>query len=107
MRRRIRCIVREDSNDRKSAIYKIGGLNWRVTVDEAFVYIKCKKDSFYVEDEEGNEVNVIVVEGHNGSKHFRTTPDESMINNLENLPSCDEYEAALIHSISPHTSKQL
>ena len=80
MERQVFCIVREDSNDPKSAIYKIGGLDWGMTVDEADAAIKNNKYSFYVKDEKGKTVDV-TVEGKNvGLRYFRTSPDKSKIN---------------------------
>lgn len=108
MERQVFCIVREKPDDPNSAIYKIGGIDWQYNVDEVHAIITNKKGSFYVKDEKGNAVNVIVVEEKDGFRHFRTTPDKSKINNLESLRSCGEDKIVdLAASYISRTSKQL
>ena len=101
MKRQILCV---DRNPKDNTIIGFGGRKWGISKDEAYAAIKNNKCSFYVEDKKGNAVDVIVIEEHDGSRHFRTTPDESKINNLESLPSCEDYR---IESVASHISKQL
>lgn len=104
MELQVKCIVREKSDDPNSAIIEIGGFNWQYSLDEAFAHIKNKKYRFYVKDNENNVAYVKIVKQKDGSKHLRTTPDESMINNLESLRSCEDYR---LEQVSSHISKQL
>lgn len=89
---RVYCVNR-DPND--GTITGIGGFNWRKTLFQAISDININKISYYVEDDDKNEVDIIVAK-REGIEYLTTDPDHSEENNLQNLDSCDGYETRLL-----------
>ena len=62
----------------------------KMSIEEVINRIKIGEDRYYVKDPLTplvNEVEVTVVCGEHG-EYLRTTPDESILNNLEALSDC-------------------
>lgn len=85
-RRRVLCV---DFNE-DGSIGGIRGLGWKKTRYQAISDININKISYYVEDDDRNEVDVIVAK-RKGIEYLTTDPDHSEENNLENLLDCEEY----------------
>jgi hypothetical protein len=90
---RIRCINKDDRNNPYDAITHVGGVNpdgtkWKLTQKDAISSIKAGKYSFYVENQTGDKVNVIVAISQYGNEYLKTEADGDKPNNLLSLPEC-------------------
>ncbi|MGD0116026.1 MAG: DUF3892 domain-containing protein [Dehalococcoidia bacterium] len=94
-RLRIRCINKTDRYNPHERITHVGGLNadrtrWRLTQADAIKGIEDGKWSFYVEQPEGHEVDVVVAVSASaqGHKYLKTKADGEQPDNLLALPEC-------------------
>ena len=104
----VTCIIPPDDNG-DDRINGIGGWTgskvWTLSRDEAIA--KMENTYFYVKDKNHQPAQILVKTFDDGRDYLTTAPDDSQENNLENLPSCDEYRIDLAASYLSRTSRQL
>jgi hypothetical protein len=88
----IKCINKSDRTNIHERILNIGGFNtdgtrWKISETEAIKGIENEKWSFYVSNGV-SKVNVIIARSAAGYKYLKTEADNSLTNNLLNLPEC-------------------
>lgn len=88
----IKCINKSDRTNIHERILNIGGFNtdgtrWKISETEAIKGIENEKWSFYVSNGV-SKVNVIIARSAAGHKYLKTEADNSLTNNLLNLPEC-------------------
>jgi hypothetical protein len=93
MAHRIRCINKTHRSDPHERISHIGGVNddntrWKLGLAEAIRGVESGKWSFYVEQPQGDRVNVVVAVSAYGNKYLKTVADGDQPNNLLALPEC-------------------
>ena len=93
IKREIDCITRNSTNGPISHVggLTVGGSRWHEDVQWVIDMIKDKdlEWEFVVIDASGNETHVHVTPD---GQHITTHPDDSTLNNLENLRSCTANE---------------
>ncbi len=87
----VRCINKDDRQDKYNRITHIGGLNadgtrWRLTLDEAINAIETGKWKFFTHV--GGHSRWVLVASRNGRKYLRTEADQDTPDNLLSLPEC-------------------
>ena len=73
--------------DRDGDITALRGMWGRATGAEATRHIDNGTHAYYVMMIDGSRVEVVVVDGPSG-RYLRTDPDETLWNNLSDLPRC-------------------
>ncbi len=89
---RITCINKKPRRDTTRAIQSFGGLtsdrrNWRLTLAEAIAEVESGH-RFYVEQPQGDRVEVVVAVSTRGHKYLKTVADGDEPNNLLSLTEC-------------------
>ena len=91
-RLRIECVNKTDRHDAHARIKAIGGgppgLRWKLKQEDAIAWIEECIYVFYVVNQEGKEINVIVAMSRLGHKYLKTEADGEQPDNLLNLPEC-------------------
>ena len=91
-RLRVECINKTDRADAHERIKAIGGgssgLRWKYTQEDAITWIEDGTFAYYVINQEGKEINVIVAESRYGQKYIKTEADGEHPDNLLSLPEC-------------------
>jgi hypothetical protein len=87
----IKCICKADRKNPHEKIEFIGGIKpdgkpWKLTERQAIDGIKQGKYEFYVKNQSGKSVNVIVID-NNRTEYLKTSPDDELMNNLLSLPN--------------------
>lgn len=84
--RQITCINKTNRTSAHERIQNVGGIGWRITVDQCIRDIESKANTYYVLVGK-NVVNVIVATNE-GRKYIKTESDGIQPNNLLSLPEC-------------------
>lgn len=87
----IKCINKSDRDNPHERITHVGGYtdkHWKITQQEAILYIESGEWRFYVERPEGDAVWVMVAVSRYGNKYLKTEADGDQPNNLLSLPEC-------------------
>ena len=84
--RRITCVKKNDIIESVGGIDSDGSV-WTLSASEVILQIE-RGHSFFVENPEGDRVNVIVSVSKKGQKYIKTEADADEPNNLLALPSC-------------------
>ena len=91
-RLRVECINKTDRADAHERIKAIGGgspgRRWKHAQEDAIAWIDDGTFAYFVVNEEGKEINVIVAESRYGQKYIKTEADGEQPDNLLNLPEC-------------------
>lgn len=88
----IKCINKSDRTNIHERILNVGGTNpdgtiWKISETEAINGIEAGTWTFYVSNGV-SKVNVIIAKSAAGYKYLKTEADNSLSNNLLNLPEC-------------------
>lgn len=88
----IKCINKSDRTNIHERILNVGGINgdgtrWKISETEAIKGIENGTWAFYVSNGV-SRVNVIIAKSATGYKYLKTEADNSLTNNLLNLPEC-------------------
>jgi hypothetical protein len=88
----IKCINRTDTTSAHERIQAIGGdaggQPWKHTESSAIQWIKNGAYAYYVTNEEGKAVDVIIAKSPYGHEYLKTVADGEQPDNLLNLPEC-------------------
>lgn len=83
----ITCITKSDRFNPHERITHVGGVNWRLTQQEAIQLIDNGQWRFYVA-QGGQSVEVIVEKSRYGHRYLKTKADGEQPDNLLSLPEC-------------------
>jgi hypothetical protein len=83
----ITCITKVDRYDPAERISHVGGIGWKLTLDDAIARIERGEWQFYVHVK-GQSVWVVVATSRFGNKYLKTQNDGHDENNLLSLPEC-------------------
>ncbi len=89
---RITCIRKANRDDPTQRIQAVGGTQsdrgrWKLSLDDAIAEVESGQ-RFYVEQPEGDRVEVVVAVSRLGNKYLKTVADGDKPNNLLALPEC-------------------
>jgi hypothetical protein len=84
--RQVTCIT-PDASDADQRIDAIGGLGFKILIDQAIAGIENGTWSFWTRVN-GQRADIKVAQRPNGRKYLKTTADEYEPNNLLALPRC-------------------
>jgi hypothetical protein len=98
LRLQIKCIIRTGGQDAHERIQSVGGTfngsygeqRWKHIETFAILCIKVGTYSYYVVNNEGQEVDVIIAASQGGHEYLKTTADGEQPDNLLNLPECPD-----------------
>ena len=88
----ITCISKTGRHDAHELIKAVGGglpgRRWKYTQEDAIAWTEDGTFVYYVINQEGRELNVIVARSQYGHKYLKTEADGEQPDNLLNLPEC-------------------
>lgn len=91
-RLRIECIIKTGRHEAHERIKAIGGgppdLRWKYKQEDAITWTEDGTFAYYVINQEGKEIDVIVARNEHGHKYLKTEADGEQPDNLLNLPEC-------------------
>lgn len=91
-RLRVECVAKTNHQNAHERIKAIGGgppgLRWKYTQEDAITWTKDGTFVYYVVNQQGKEIEVIVAMSRCGHKYLKTNADDEQPDNLLNLPEC-------------------
>jgi hypothetical protein len=88
----VKCINKSDRTNQHERIHAVGGnvdgQHWKHTESSAIQWIRSGIYAYYVIDEEGEKVDVMIVKSRYGHEYLKTTADGEQPDNLLRLPEC-------------------
>jgi hypothetical protein len=88
----VKCINKTDRYNAHERIKAIGGNDsgeqWKHAESNAIQNIKNGTYEYYVINNEGNEISVIIAKSKYGHEYLKTTADGEQPDNLLSLPEC-------------------
>jgi hypothetical protein len=89
---KITCVSKTDRHDAHERIKAVGGgapgRVWKYAQEDAITWIEDGTFVYYVVNQEGKEINVIVAMDGHGRKYLKTEADGEKPDNLLSLPEC-------------------
>ena len=92
-RHSVRCIEESGRNSPEERISRLGGtsgvgVNWRLTQADAIIAIESQRWDIYVEQPDGQTIDVVVATTVTGTKYLKATVDGVEPITLLALPPC-------------------
>lgn len=88
----VKCINKSDRSNAHERIKAIGGNSggqqWKHPESQAIQFIKNGAYEYYVINNEGKEIAVIIGKSKYGNEYLKTTADGEQPDNLLSLPEC-------------------
>jgi len=88
----VKCINKSDRYNAHERIKNIGGntggQQWKQSESSAIQYIKSGTYAYYVINNEGKEIAVIIATSRYGNEYLKTVADGEHPDNLLSLPEC-------------------
>jgi hypothetical protein len=91
-RLRVEFVAKTDRRDVHERIKAIGGgppgLRWKYTQQDAITWTEDGTFLYYIVNQEGKEMDLIVATSRKSSKYLKTKADGEQPHSLLNLPEC-------------------
>jgi len=98
LRLRIKCIVRTGRPEAHERIQSVGGTidgsadgrRWKHFETYSILCIKTRTYAYYIVNNEGQEVDVVIATSPGGQEYLKTTADGEQPDGLLSLPDCPD-----------------